>query len=279
MTGSLSLLERISQKIDQNEIHLPPTNQISVQLQEITKDPNFDLSKVVDLVVNDSVLTMEILRYANSSFYGGLTEIKTVREAAVRLGPQEVVRLAVLVTEKGLYKVKNPVLSSYLDPLWKHAKATALGARWLTSKIGYRDLENQAFIGGLLHDVGSLLLIRVMDEIFVEDPEAAHLNETLIEEIISSAHTTEGHKMAVMWGLPEQYCEIIRDHHKIENSEAGTLLNLVSLVDKANIQLGIGLDKDPSIVLSATEEAYCLAIPDLTLAQLAILLEDELQLI
>jgi len=279
MTGNISLLEQISLKIDSGEIQLPPTNQIIEQLVDITNDPDFEISQVVALISNDPVLTMETLRFANSSFYGGLTEIKTVHDASVRLGPHEVVRLAVLVTEKNIYQVKSPVLKAYLEPLWNHAKATALGTRWLTGKLGYNDLENQAFIGGLLHDIGCLLLIRILDEIFQENPEAANLNETLISEIIISAHTTEGYKIARMWGLPEQYCNIIRDHHLNSVAESGTLVNLVTLVDKACIQLGIGLESDSSIVLAATEEAYTLAVSDVVLAQLSILLEDELQLV
>ena len=279
MNPNSSLLDRISRKIDAGEINLPPANRITEQLQEITHDPNFDLGKVVDLIVNDPVLTGEILRIANSSFYGGLTEIKTVKEAVVRLGPPEVVRLAILITEKSLYKVESPILASFLEPLWMHAQATALGAKWLTSKLGYADLENQAFIGGLLHDVGSLLMVRIMDEIFQDDAQAANLSEVLISEIIETAHTTEGHKLAVQWGLPQQYCDIIKDHHSGNLSESGTLINLVCLVDKACNQLGIGLENDSSLVLSATEEAFTLGAKDLDLAQLSILLEDEMQLV
>lgn len=279
MTGNVSLLDRISAKVSAGDFQLPPCNGMVEKLQQITSNPDFDIQDVVEVISNDPSLTTEILRVANSSFYGGLTEIKTVKDAAVRLGPQEVVRISVLVTEKALYQVKTPSLKAFLEPLWQHAQATAIGSRWLTNKLGYHDLENQAFIGGLLHDAGSLLLVRVIDEIFQEDPSAATLSETLIAEIIETAHTSEGHKMAELWGLPDLYCNIIRDHHLEDLSQAGTLTNLVALVDKACIQLGLGLESDASIVLDATGEAYTLACSDIVLAQLTVLLEDEMQLV
>ena len=76
------------------------------------------------------------------------------------------------------------------------------------------------------------------------------------------------------WNLPEKYCEIARLHHADEFDEKNLLLALVRLANKACSKLGIGLAKEPSLVLSATPESEVLRLSEVNLANLEIYLED-----
>lgn len=78
--------------------------------------------------------------------------------------------------------------------------------------------------------------------------------------------------------MPDIYCNVVGHHHDEDLNEQGTLINIVSLVNRASSQLGIGLENDTSIVLEATEEAHNLGANDILLAQLSIMLEDSLAL-
>lgn len=279
MTGKGTLLQQIESRIEKGNVKLSPASQIHSQLHEITREPDYDISKVIQLISSDVALTTEILSVANSAFYGGLTEINTVKDAVVRLGTPEIVRLAILVVEKSNYQVETPALKVFLEPLWAHAQATAWGSRWLAMNLGYENQESEAFIGGLLHDMGKLILVKVLDDILQGISPQPNLPENLIVEILDSTHCDQGYKMAHQWELPQKYCDIIRDHHQEDMTTASTLLNIVCLADKASIQLGIGLKSDSSINLSATEEAFSLDASDLKLAQLSIMLEDEMALV
>jgi HD-like signal output (HDOD) protein len=274
-----SLLELIEERIAAGQVELPPANRIAQQLQAVTADPDFEMNKVIALIGADQALTADILRAANSAYYGGLATITTVRGATVRLGAPEVVRLAVLATEKSQYRVRHATLGAFIPDLWHHATAVALGARWLARKLGYDNLEHEAFIGGLLHDVGNLLLVRVIDDIAAAGELQIALSRPLVAEILDSGHTRHGYLLAKHWNLPEAYCEIVRDHHAEDLSGAGALINVVALADKAATQLGIGLDHDPSLRLDATEEAHTLGASDVALAELSILLEDSAALV
>ena len=274
MTAQLSLVDLIERRIADGKVDLPPANQITAKLQALTTDPDFDMNEVVEIISSDQALTAEVLRVANSSFYGGLSTVRTVRDAVVRLGAPEIVRLAVLSTEKAAYKARTPQLSGMIPHLWNHAVAAAVGARWLARKLGFTDLENEAFIGGLLHDVGSLMLVRIIDDLTVSGDLEVALPPAVLAELIATGHTKHGYALARHWNLPDVYCEVVRDHHDEDLSEKGTLINLVALADKACEQLGIGLDKDPSLRLDATDEAAMLGASDLVLAQLSIMLED-----
>ena len=178
MSEKRNLLQLIEDSITSGEVSLPPANGVLGKLQQLTADPDFDLNEAVEVITRDQSLTAEILKVANSSFYGGLTEITTVKNAAVRLGAPEVVRLATLVSEKKNYCVESPHLKEFIEPLWQHSMAVAQGAGWLAKKLGYPNLVNEAFVAGLMHDVGSMALVRVLDDLSAGDPARLPENVT-----------------------------------------------------------------------------------------------------
>lgn len=277
MNGETSLLSMIEERIAAGEYCLPARGRVSAELHSLASDPEFDMARVVTLISGDAALTSEVLRVANGALYAGLTKVGTVHDGIVRLGSARVFQLAVQTCEKEQYRAHSPVLAGMLEPLWLHAQGVAHGAAWLARKLGYRDLEQTAFVGGLLHDVGKLLLVKVIDDIFAAQPGQVMVTEHLVREILDSAHTTSGYELAMGWGLPEEYGRIIRDHHREDLGQAGTLINLVSLSDKACRRLGLGMEHDPSIVLAVTDEATTLGAGDIVLAQLLVSLEDVLK--
>lgn len=274
MSESRSLLAMIAERIEAGDYSLPARDRVSTELHELVRDPEYDSAAVVRLITGDAALTTEILRVANGALYAGLSKVATVRDAVVRLGSQQVLHVAVQACEKQQYRARSPLLAGLMEPLWVHAASVAHGSAWLAEKLGYRDLAPTAFVGGLLHDAGKLLLVKVIDDIFAEGDAPGGLTARLVEEILESLHTTQGHALAEAWGLPDEYVRVIRDHHQEDLSQAGTLVNLVSLANKACVRLGLGLSHEPSLVLAVAEEAQTLGASDIALAQLLVALED-----
>jgi HD-like signal output (HDOD) protein len=275
MTQTTTLLGTIQAHLDSGNVELPPWSEVAMKLRGIIRETDFTLDQVVAEVEKDPALTGEVLKTANSSFFGGLSEITNIKDAAVRLGATELIRLATLVAEKRRYTVSSPELQKYMEPLWQHSHAVAMGSCWLSKKLGYDALTDEAFIAGLLHDVGSLLLIQLLDQVAQENTDLPEITTPLVEELIDSAHTDMGFRLAEHWGLPRIFSEVIRDHHNEELADQSALMNMVCLADKAANQLCIGLEGDDSIVLEASEEAHNLGASDILLAELSIMLEDE----
>ncbi len=274
MNEDRSLLSMIDERIAAGNYSLPTRSRVATELQALAADPDFAMERVISLISNEAALTGEVLRVANSALYSGLSKVATVQSAIVRLGSKHVFRLAMQTCEKEQYQARSPELNSLMDPLWQHTVGVAHGAAWLARKLGYRDLEQTAFVGGLMHDVGKLLLIKVVDDIFSAPEAPGGLTDRLVREILDSAHTTRGYELAQGWGLPEEYGHVIRDHHQEDLSMGGTLINLVSLANKACARLGIGIDSEPSLILAVTDEAQTLGAGDLVLAELLVALED-----
>ncbi|MCB2183261.1 MAG: HDOD domain-containing protein [Desulfobulbaceae bacterium] len=278
MPETFSLLEKINQFVEKENFELPVFNDVAIRVLKIAQQEHFDIKEMSQLIYQDQVLVAEVLKAANSPFFGGLTKITTIKDAVIRLGASQVSNLVLMASERSKYAAKNKKFKNLFNKLWKHAVACAIGAQWLAKKLNYHEKDNEAFIGGLLHDIGKLFLLRVLDTMQSDPKTALEISEDLTHELLDSFHPLQGFKLLNQWNIPELYCQIARDHHNEEIDQNNIPLIMVRLTDQALIKLGIGIRHDPSIVLVSTAEAMILRVKEITLAELEVMLEDTLQI-
>jgi HD-like signal output (HDOD) protein len=273
MQKNSSFLEVITRYIESGNIVLPVFSSVALRIQQelVKKEP--EISVVEGILSGDQSLSSQVLQMANSAFYQGLVEVLTVRAAIIRLGMQEVGRLALLVASRNQFRSKDKTLNTLMKQLWQHAVGCALGVKWLARRCKFDELENHVFFAGLLHDVGKLFVLMVVDQLRDKDQQVT-INHALLMESMASLHAQQGYNLMRQWNMPEDYCIVTRDHHLKDYDRKNHLLVLVRLVDRACLKLGIGLLKDESIVLSAMEEAQELNLTEIDLAELEIFLED-----
>jgi HD-like signal output (HDOD) protein len=164
-----------------------------------------------------------------------------------------------------------------MQTLWKHSLGCALGTKWFAEKTGYRELAQEGLLAGLLHDIGQLFLLKILEDVHASEPQIS-LSKPVILEVFQHMHVEQGAILMQHWNIPELYSEIVRQHHDEIYDTSNTLLLLVRLVDMACRKVGIGLHHDPSIVLATTAEAQALGVKEMVLAELEIMLEDAVTL-
>ncbi len=274
MSTTPSLLDLLHEKMASDRVRLPIFHHVAWRLQDLLADDDFDIRQVAALITEEQTLASQTLRMANSAFFAGLTKVTTIRQAIVRLGAKQVANLVMVITHKHTYRSSDKTLATYMHRLWKHALGCAMGTKWLAEKTGCRHLEQEAMLAGLLHDIGELLILKVLEDIHASYPEAFHLSDDVILEVLDLLHTTQGARLLKQWNIPDIYCHIARDHHRADIDVDNTLLVMVRLVDLACKRLGIGLHHDPTLVLAFTQEAQALGVSDVMLAELEIAVED-----
>lgn len=270
-----SLLDRVVQLIESGNLELPVYDPVALKLQQAIANKKEDILEIEQLIMSDQAITAEVLRAANSPFFCGLSPVRTIRNAIVRLGTQQMRRLVILVSERAKYRAHYPDLHAMLVELWRHASTTALAAQWLSKRLRSTGIEEICFIGGLLHDIGKLIILRAVDEIKKSEKDESPIPQDLLDDILSTAHCELGYRLLVGWNVPEVYCQITRDHHSEDLSE-DLPLAIVRLANEGSRKLGLGLDPNPSLILSATPEASLLKTSEILLAELEAMIEDHL---
>jgi len=272
-------VEVIKEQLASEKLNLPMFHPIAIRLQGVLAAKDFTIEQVVALVIKDQALTSQILSLANSSFFSGLSKVTTITEAVVRLGAREIASIAMMASQQTSYNSFSvPELKSHSQLLWKHAIGCAIGTRWLSEKTGYKQLAQEAFIAGLLHDIGNLLILKVLEGIALAEPGGRPLSRDLTTEIMGAMHTDCGCELMQKWNLPELYCTIARDHHKEQSDINNVLLNMVRLVDNTCRKLGLGCHSEPGLMLAATFEAQSMGIKEIMLAELEIMIEDAMEM-
>jgi len=274
MEAESSLVGMIDHFVASKKVKLPAFNATALRIQKEVAKAEPDSRLIEKLIVSDQSLTGEVLSVSNSSFYKGLTQVATVRDAIIRMGNIEVSNIVSLVALQHNFQSKIPAMHKIMGKLWRHSVGCAIGANWLARQTGFQDLAHETFIAGLLHDVGKLYVLKVVDDMKASGEIENLPPDTVIDELMQQLHTEQGYALMAQWNMPEKYCQVARDHHLAELDGSNFLLVLVRLANQVCHKMGIGLIEDPSIILMETPEAAQLQLSEMDLARLEVRLED-----
>jgi putative nucleotidyltransferase with HDIG domain len=231
------------------------------------------MREISSVIEKDQTLTSLVLKTANSTFYAGLRPIKTIHEATIRLGTRSLLNLVMTVTQSRAYRIHKRELAVWMGPLWNHSLATAAASRWLATRLGLDKLSDEVFLAGLLHDIGKLLLLRVVEDL-QETPSTEHqISNGIIKDVLESMHCKCGERLMRHLNMPEAYCKAVGSHHD-EGSGEDIFLNILKLANFTCHKLGVGPKKDKDSMLSTSPEAITLMAGDLLLAELQVYLEE-----
>lgn len=237
-------LSKILDKVEE----LPTLSHVTNQVIKLTSDPKTTVSELADTITQDQVITAKVLKMANSAYYGYARKIFNIKEAVMILGFNTVRNL---VMAASMYNVMNKELPGYSlekGELWKHSMTTALLSRSLAQKVD-KSLSERAFIAGLIHDMGKVVLDNFIKDLFskvIEKVKAENVPFMDAErDILGMDHASVGAKISVKWNLPDELTETIAFHHApVEAKINPKLVCLIHIADAVSLSLGAGLGSD-----------------------------------
>ena len=215
---------------------------------QLLRDPQVDVGMLSRAIELDPGLTANLLRAANSSYFGGMRTFTSAREAIVRLGSQKVSQLVMAsgVMPRMAVEVKGYGLAP--GKLLEHAVTTGLAAEQLAETLSIK-APDHAFTAGLLSDVGKVVLGTFVgvdaDPILDLAREQGLTFEEAERRVLGIDHAEVGAALLEHWELPESIIFVVR--YRLRPDEAPTIdlaLDLVHLADVLAKTTGLGLGID-----------------------------------
>lgn len=245
-------------------IELPVFNPVALELLRLLADPETQIDDVINIINKDQALSIQILRMANSSAYAGRYKSETIKDSVNRLGIKQTANLAMAASQATLHTSVIPVVNDVMRDLWLHSHACAIGCRSLAISCGHRELADQAYLAGLLHDLGKLYLLKAMERISLHNETRFELDLETLLNVFSDMHVEQGCRIMNYWEIPDLYSGIVAQHHAEHFDCTDTLLAIVRLVNFNSMSYKLNLyprliqprDATPEIsVLHASEAA------------------------
>ena len=194
---------------------LPPMPDAAAMVLKLLSEPDTtaeDLQRVIEL---DPGLTTSVLRLVNSALFHLPRQISTLSHAIMLLGFLRLRSLTLASIVAGLKGLIPPAAAHTRDTIWEHSVSVALAARALAAKAGLAWSE-EAFVGGLLHDSGRLLLLAYDPEKYASllRSSAGCLPSPEEEkELFGVDHQQLGGLLLTEWNLAPQLVSVVGQHH------------------------------------------------------------------
>jgi HD-like signal output (HDOD) protein len=247
-----ALVSELEELVSSGAVRVPPYPACALRLQGVLATDAYTTTDLVAAMQADPVFAANLLRLANSPFYRRGGEVTSLPVAVQRVGARELVRLAMAASVASLASVGGP-LYPLRRQVWRQALSSALVCEALCGTMGAEPAE--AFVAGLLHDAGKLLVVGALEELGQRQALGVH-QEGSWWALVERFHVRCGELLAQKWHLPGTLGAVISTHHDPE-ATLGPLPRLARLSDRVVrlLEAGPAVDAPALVEVGLAPEA------------------------
>lgn len=262
---ALRTQERISKLVDSIDA-ITTLPEVTARITTAVNDPKSTAGDLQRIITHDPALVSRILKAVNSSFYGVRSQIESIERAIVLLGFATVRNIAVTASMSQLFTHQKLCEEFTARDLWTHCVAVAAASREIARRIS-APLGEQAFLAGLLHDVGLLVELQSCPEKLSEICDcsrATGMPFSMVEfDQLGCNHEELGAALAHRWGFPE-FCRAAAGCHHfpaIAEPEFRQVAGIIYVADTLCCEdaIGFNLTASHQTVDPAVAEGYVAA--------------------
>ncbi|MEM7764324.1 MAG: HDOD domain-containing protein [Pseudomonadota bacterium] len=208
--AAMSFLNALALDLERGDVQLPSFPDAVMKIRDALQREDCEIAEIVKLVNLEPVLTSRLVQTANSAFHNPTGRaIPDLNAAVMRLGLQEVKNRAVAFAVEQLFAAEqNTTLAAPLGVLWKQSVGTAAAAAILAEDCHGVDV-GQAYLAGLLHDIGKLYMLQKSIEFPAAEVDLAARCDD------DSWHPQVGRSIAESWGFSDDILDTMDAHEHI----------------------------------------------------------------
>ncbi len=210
LVPAIEIIQEVIRKIQSEEMTLPVLPNIVLEIEELINNPDSTTNEMVKVLERDAVISVSLIKLANSPVYRGAGKITNVAQAVPRLGMKEVRNLVAAIANKALYKTDKKEFKDLMEKQWNHSLACAYCSLSIAKTQSLNDPEKY-FLMGLVHDVGKVMLFRAVSEM-TQRQDSVDMSELMSN--IEIVHTNMGGILLQSWGFDRETVRSVVLHHK-----------------------------------------------------------------
>jgi putative nucleotidyltransferase with HDIG domain len=238
----MNRLEELYENLDTIE-DLPAFPAIAFEVIKLTRDASSTSKDIENVIKKDPNLVSQILKMANSSFYGLSRNVQSLNHAINMLGfiqVENIVMISVMLTSVK----KMPLHKNFnRDKFLEHSFGCGVTAKIIANILNL-DFSSAEFSSGVMHDIGKVLLDLYTPDILDEILDNAYKNGLSFYNsemaLYGIEHTSLGAKLLSIWGLPNEIIDVVKNHHQPLEADNKLLAAVVHVADLLTYSEGIG---------------------------------------
>lgn len=219
----------------------------AVKLLALMDTPEMTVSNIEEVLRFDAGLTANVLKLANSAYFGVPSKVGSVRQAVILLGLKRLIQMVIASCVSAIMEKPIPGYDLPVGELWRHSIAVSVAAEGLAGELAIKAAE-EIFTAALLHDVGKLVLGDFVEDDFKKIETALSRGtsfETAESMVLGLNHADVGAQILTQWSLPVEIVNAVRWHHTPESAErTDTMLDIVHVANVLCLMVGIGVRCD-----------------------------------
>jgi len=215
--------------------HLPTFPENITELQAMCNDSSVSIDEISSKIITDPSLTADLLKISNSAGFITSRRIENINEAIMTIGLNN---LIAILTAAAARKIMDSKYKKF-GQIWNHCNRVAFYSRFIALETDMSFYAEKAFISGILHDIGKIVLLSITPDLACQLSSIAQSKKirssTILEEIsIGISHATIGSIIAEKWNFPDYLLDAIKNHHSPLNSK-NEFKQVTSIVYLANM--------------------------------------------
>ena len=230
MSAEQKIAAEIFAALEAGQLDLPTLPDMAIKIRESLENTNVPVEKLIHLLSTDPVVTVHIIKAANSSAFNNSRKVDNLRDAISRLGYRLLYSIVMNITLTKLFRAESLQIDRALRKLWQHSREVAANCYVLAEQRKHLSPE-VAMLVGLVHDIGALPLYLYADRL------RSSLDPATLDALISNHAATISPKLLQNWDFPDSLVNIVAAHENPVHITSPDMADYVDVLTMANLQM------------------------------------------
>ncbi len=232
-------LVHVQEELDANRLVLPTLPDVALKVRDAVAKGDATSQQLADMIVTDAALSARLIQVANSPLYRGAQEINNIQMAVTRLGSNTIRTLITSLVMQQMFSPSTELLASYFRETWEQGVNVSAISRALSAFTPHLN-SDEAMLAGLIHQIGKLPILMLVEDIPEFKDSPSRLNK-----LLEKAHPPIGKIIMDTWDFPEELKLVASEYINFDR-DSDAKPDYVDLVQVAFLQSIAGTDHPAS---------------------------------